>query len=235
MYTHLEQHFQGSKKIRELVIGISDGLTVPFALAAGLTSAGTDHWTIIVAAAAEMAAGGIAMGLGGYLATRSEAETYAAELAREYRETRELPEHETQEVREVFSNYGLTGETLEAAVTAITSDEHAWVKFMMREELGLEKVDSGEALGSGVRIGGSYVLGGLFPLFPYFFSIPLRHSLLYSVFITLLALFVFGWFKGKFIGTRRIKSALQMALIGGCAAGVAYMIAGLITQFSPGI
>ncbi len=229
MYTHLEQHFTGSKTVRDLVIGMSDGLTVPFALAAGLSGAVENHWIIIVASCAEMAAGSIAMGLGGYLATKSEAETYAAELAREYRETHELPEHETQEVREVFSNYGLKGDTLDAAVAAITSDRDAWVQFMMREELGLEKVDGSRALKSGFTIGGAYVLGGFFPLFPYFFDIPLQTSLFYSAILTLITLFVFGWMKGRFTGVPRIKSALQTSLIGGVAAAVAYGIARLIS------
>ncbi|MFO1519676.1 MAG: VIT1/CCC1 transporter family protein [bacterium] len=234
MYTHIEQHFTGSKTVRDLVIGMSDGLTVPFALAAGLTGAVTSHWIVIIAAAAEMAAGAIAMGLGGYLATKSEADHYQAELAREYQETHELPEHETQEVREVFFNYGLEGETLEAAVKAITSNRHAWVKFMMREELGLEKVDAGRALLSGVTIGGAYILGGLFPLAPYFFPIPLREALLYSAGVTLVALSIFGWFKGKFTGVNRLKSALQTAFVGGTAAMIAYAIARLISAYSPG-
>jgi vacuolar iron transporter family protein len=234
VYTHIEQHFTGSKTVRDLVIGMADGLTVPFALAAGLTGATSNHWIIIVAAAAEMAAGAIAMGLGGYLATKSEADTYAAELDREYQETRELPEHERQEVQEVFSNYGLKGDTLDAAVNAITSDRHAWVKFMMREELGLEKVDPGRALQSGLTIGGAYILGGLFPLFPYFLSIPVIRALFYSICVTLIALFAFGWFKGKFTGMVKWKSALQTMLVGGLAAGTAYGIARMISTLAPG-
>jgi len=234
-HLHIEQHFTGSKMVRDLVIGMADGLTVPFALAAGLTGATQNHWIIIIAASAEIAAGAIAMGLGGYLGTQSEAETYASELDREYRETRELPEHERQEVREVFQNYGLKGETLESAVKAITSDRDAWVQFMMREELGLEKVEAGRALKSGLTIGGAYIAGGLFPLAPYFFPIPVPQALFYSVIVTLFALGLFGFFKAKFTGMMPWKSALQTAFVGGLAAGCAYLIARLISSLAPGM
>src|SRR4030095_3775600 len=234
-HLHIEQHFTGSKTIRDLVIGMADGLTVPFALAAGLSGATHNHWIIIIASAAEMAAGSIAMGLGGYLGTKSEADTYASELDREYRETWELPEHERQEVKEVFENYGLKGQTLEAAVNAITSHRDAWVQFMMREELGLEKVDAGRALRSGLTIGGAYVLGGLFPLAPYFFPIPVPQALIYSVIVTLFTLALFGFFKAKFTGMPPWKSALQTTFVGGLAAGCSSLIARLISSLAPGL
>src|SRR3990167_10177216 len=185
MRIHIEQHFTGSKIVRDLVLGISDGLTVPFALAAGIAGIEASHWIIVIAATAEIAAGAISMGLGGYLATKSEAETYESELTREYRETKEVPEIETDEVRLVFSNYGLKGKTLEAAVDAITSDRDAWVQFMMREELGLEKVDGKRAFQSGLTIGAAYILGGIFPLLPYLFNLPLYEALRLSAIITL--------------------------------------------------
>lgn len=235
MRSHIEQHFTGSKTIRDLVLGISDGLTVPFALAAGLAGAEANHWIIVIAATAEIAAGAISMGLGGYLATKSEAETYESELRREYRETKEVPEIETDEVRLVFANYGLKGQTLESAVKAITSDRDAWVQFMMREELGLEKVDGKRALKSGFTIGGAYILGGVFPLLPYLASLPISQALLYSTLITLFALGLFGWIKGKFTGVKKWKSALQTLLIGGAAAGTAFFVARLISGIVPGV
>ncbi len=235
MSIHTEHHFTGSKTVRDLVLGISDGLTVPFALAAGLAGVQANHWIIVVAATAEIAAGAISMGLGGYLATKSEAETYESELKREYRETDELPEVETEEVRQVFSNYGLKGETLKSAVNAITSDRDAWVQFMMREELGLEKVDGKRAFKSGFTIGSAYILGGAFPLLPYLINVPIQTSLLLSAILTLLALAVFGWVKGKFTGVGRLKSAFRTAFIGGTAAGVAYLIARLISGMGPGL
>ncbi|MBF0492869.1 MAG: VIT1/CCC1 transporter family protein [Deltaproteobacteria bacterium] len=233
-FMHIEQHFTGSKIIRDLVLGVSDGLTVPFALAAGLAGAELNHWTIIIAALAEIAAGSIAMGLGGYLATKSEADTYSTELEREYRETEELPHHEEEEVREVFSNYGLNGETLESAVHAIISNKEAWVKFMMREELGLEYVDPKRALPSGLTIGGAYIAGGIFPLLPYFSNqISTHQALLISMIITLMALGLFGWVKAKFTGVNKIRSAFQTVIVGGIASGVAFGVAKLITNLAP--
>src|ERR687886_2838781 len=123
---HREQHFTGSQMVRDIVIGMSDGLTVPFALAAGLSGAVASSFVVLVAGIAELAAGSIAMGLGGYLAGKSDVDTYRAELAREHREVREIPQAEVNEVRAVFTGYGLAGQALDAAVAAIVADPHRW-------------------------------------------------------------------------------------------------------------
>lgn len=231
---HTEKHFSGSETIRDIVIGLSDGLTVPFALAAGLSGALNNHWLIVIAGSAEMAAGSIAMGLGGFLAAQSDADSYRAELEREQREVREVPDVERQEVREIFGRYGLRGATLDAAVSAIVAEPTAWVSFMMREELGMEEPHPQRALRSSLTIGGSYILGGSIPLLPYIFPLSVSAALGVSVVVTLIALFVFGWVKGAFTGLPPLRSALQTLLVGGLAAGVAYTIARVISGATPG-
>jgi vacuolar iron transporter family protein len=184
---------------------------------------------VVVAGAAEMAAGSIAMGLGGYLAARSDADSYRAELERERREIAEVPEVERQEVRTIFAGYGLAGQPLETAVDAIASDADTWTQFMMREELGLQAPEPGRALRSSVTIGGAYILGGIVPLFPYLLPLAVSTALLVSALVTLVALGVFGWAKGAFTGLNPMRSAIQTMLVGGVAAAVAYAIARLIS------
>lgn len=229
--THIEQHFTGSETIRDVVIGMSDGLTVPFALAAGLSGAVDNSFLVLIAGIAEVAAGSIAMGLGGFLAARSESDHYKAELEREWREVRELPERETEEVRAVFRRYGLDGEPLEQATQAVTAKPQAWVDFMMKEELGLEKPDPKRALTSALTIGGSYIVGGAIPLIPYALRLPMSSALLWSVAVTLMALAMFGAVKARFTGISMFKGAWQTALVGGLAAGVAFAIARLVSGF----
>lgn len=227
--THIEQHFTGSETVRDIVIGMSDGLTVPFALAAGLSGAVESSFVVLVAGIAEVAAGSIAMGLGGFLAARSEADHYQAELQREWQEVRELPQRETQEVREVFRGYGLEGEALEKATQAVVAKPQAWVDFMMKEELGLEKPDPRRALTSALTIGGSYIVGGAIPLIPYALRLPLSTALIWSVVITLIALAVFGAVKARFTGVSMFRGAWQTALVGGLAAGAAFGLARLVS------
>lgn len=227
---HVEQHFTGSETVRDVVIGMSDGLTVPFALAAGLAGALSNHWLIVVGGVAEMAAGSIAMGMGGYLAARSDADSYRAEVRREEREIDEVPEVERDEVRNIFAGYGLEGDPLEAATAAITANRGAWLQFMMREELGLEEPHPNRALRSSLTIGGSYIAGGILPLLPYFWPLEIAQALLLSAAVTLVALGIFGWFKGAFTGLVPLRSALQTMMVGGIAAGAAYVIARLVSQ-----
>ena len=222
---HIEKHFTASEKIRDVVIGMSDGLTVPFALAAGLSGAVDSTKVVITAGLAEIAAGSIAMGLGGYLAARTDAEHYASELAREHRETVEMPAEETKEVVDVFEEYGLPHPIAVQAAHAIRRDRRRWVDFMMRFELGLEKPDPRRARTSALTIALSYVVGGLVPLAPYFFLHPMKNALLGSVAITLLALLVFGYVKGRFTVKKPFRSAWQTALVGGLAAAAAFAIA----------
>jgi vacuolar iron transporter family protein len=231
---HVERHFTAGETVRDIVIGMSDGLTVPFALAAGLTGAISSAGIIVTAGFAEIAAGSIAMGLGGYLAARSDAEHYAKEREREKREVKEIPEEEMREVAQVFHSYGLTHAESAPVVAALAKHPQKWVDFMMRFELGLERPDPKRALTSALTIALSYVAGGLIPLLPYIVAIYFHRlsvvgALLLSVGVTLLALFVFGFVKGRFTGTRPVRSALQTALIGSLAAGAAFLIARAIS------
>jgi VIT1/CCC1 family predicted Fe2+/Mn2+ transporter len=226
---HSEHHFTGSATVRDLVIGMSDGLTVPFALAAGLSGAVDTTRIIVTAGLAEIAAGAIAMGLGGYLAAQSEAEHYHAERQREVTEVTEKPEAEVTETAEVFRSYGVTEEESRPIVDALRTRPEAWVDFMMRFELGLEQPDPRRAVVSALTIAGAYIAGGCIPLGPYMLSATASAALGVSVALTLMALGVFGYVKGHFTGTPPWRSALQTVLIGGVAAGVAFVIARAIT------
>jgi predicted membrane protein (TIGR00267 family) len=214
--------------VRDIVIGMSDGLTVPFALAAGLSGAVDATWIIVTAGLAEVAAGSIAMGLGGYLAAKTDAEHYASELAREERETIEVPEKEAAEVVEVLRSYGLDAATADRVAGAMRTDRRRWVEFMMKHELGLEEPDPRRARRSALTIALSYVVGGLIPLSPYFFIRDVHAALITSVVFTLIALFVFGYVKGHFTTARPLRSAWQTALVGALAASAAFGIAKLI-------
>ncbi|MBI3851745.1 MAG: VIT1/CCC1 transporter family protein [Verrucomicrobia bacterium] len=222
---HIEQHFTAGKAVRDVVIGMSDGLTVPFALAAGLTGAIASTRIIVTAGFAEIAAGSIAMGLGGYLAARSDADHYASERTREEVEIVTVPEIEAKEVREIFESYGLTPEESASVVEGLRRRPQAWVDFMMRFELGLEKPQPGRALKSAVTIAGAYVVGGLIPLSSYLVFPSTHRALIVSVAVTLVALVVFGAVKGRFTGVSMARSGLQTALIGGLAAAAAFGIA----------
>lgn len=226
---HIEQHFTGSLVIRDLVIGMSDGLTVPFALAAGLSGAVASSHIVVTAGLAEIAAGSIAMGLGGYLAAKSDAEHYATERAREEREVATMPDAETREVEQIFASFGLTPQESAPVVDALRQRPERWVDFMMNLELGLERPDPKRALTSALTIGGAYILGGAIPLAPYVFLPVAQTALLVSVVVTLAALFAFGAFKGHFTGTPPLRSGLQTLLVGGVAATAAFLIARLIS------
>ena len=222
---HAEKHFEAPESVRDVVIGMSDGLTVPFALAAGLSGTVSATWIVVVAGLAEIAAGSIAMGLGGYLAARTDRDHYVSEQEREYRETVELPEKEIEEVAEVFRGYGMSDAEIRPVVRAIASDRKRWVDFMMRFELGLEEPDPKRARNSAVTIAVSYVAGGLVPLAPYMLIPQLDRALLVSVAVTLAALFVFGWVKGKLTGISPWRGGLQTVSIGGLASAAAFGLA----------
>jgi VIT1/CCC1 family predicted Fe2+/Mn2+ transporter len=222
---HVERHFTSSEFVRDVVIGMSDGLTVPFALAAGLSGAVAASRIVVTAGMAEIAAGSIAMGLGGYLAARSDAEHYASEEAREQLEIKERAEEEVAEVEKVFEDYGLTPEQIDPIVQALRLRPKDWVDFMMRFELGLEPPDPNRAVKSALTIAGAYILGGLIPLGPYFFVSSPAAGLAISILVTLVALGLFGFVKGRFTGARPLRSCLQTILIGGLAASVAFAIA----------
>jgi VIT1/CCC1 family predicted Fe2+/Mn2+ transporter len=224
-----EQHFKSSAVVRDFVIGMSDGLTVPFALAAGLSGAVNSTAIIITAGLAEIAAGSISMGLGGYLAGRTEIEFYDAEEKREYEEVKNLPEVEIRETKEIFAGYGLDAELQEKIAREMAKRPKEWVDFMMRFELGLERPDKNRAFQSATVISVSYILGGLIPLSAYFFSSSAHEGLIYSCYITFACLVVFGLVKSKLTGQPLFKGALRVTVVGALAAAAAFLLAKLIT------
>ena len=227
---HVEHHFTGSELVRDIVIGMSDGLTVPFALAAGLSGIANSTAIVITGGLAEIAAGSIAMGLGGYLAARSDVEHYVTERETEQREVEMIPEKEVAEVEQVFLSYGLEKEQSSLVANALRQRPEAWIDFMMRFELGLEKPDPKRALSSALTIGLSYIAGGLVPLAPYILIHSAGSALVFSVVFTLIALLIFGYVKGRFTGNHPFRSAIQTALIGGLAAAAAFGLAKLISN-----
>jgi len=222
---HVEKHFTATENVRDIVIGMADGLTVPFALAAGLAAAVSSTKVIVTAGLAEIVAGAIAMGLGGFLAARTDAEHYGSERARENWEIDNLRNKEMQEVTDIFRDYGMKGDGLTAAVAAVTADRQRWLDFMMRFELGLEKPDPKRAPVSAGTIAASYLVGGLIPLAPYILLSSIPEAFRYSVGFTAVALLIFGGIKGHFTGINKAKSGAQTLLVGGLAAAAAYALA----------
>ena len=229
---HTEGHFQSTETVRDIIIGLSDGLTVPFALAAGLSGVAASH-IVVVAGLAEIAAGSIAMGLGGYLAARGDAEHYVSERKREQREIVERTQDEEEEIYEIFEQYSVDRESAAPVLTALKKNPTAWVNFMMRFELGLEEPDPNRAHRSAFTIAASYIAGGFIPLLPYMLVSDSAEALKLSVVITLLALAIFGALKGKLVGTGWLRSAIQTTLIGGVAAAAAYTLARLLNAQHP--
>jgi vacuolar iron transporter family protein len=226
---HVESHFTASEFVRDIVIGMADGLTVPFALAAGLSGAQTTTRIIVVAGLAEIAAGSIAMGLGGYLAARNDADHYMSELKREQLEVEEIPDEEAREVLEVFESYGLTRSEAIPIVDSLRQRPKQWIDFMMRFELGLEEPDPKRAVRSASTIAGAYIAGGLIPLAPYMLMGSAYSALIASVVATIAALGIFGAVKGAYTQMSPVSSALRTAFIGGLAAAAAFGIARLVS------
>ena len=226
-HDHIESHLKSSDQLRDLVIGMSDGLTVPFALAAGLSGAVDSSSIIVIAGIAEIAAGSIAMGLGGYLAGKTEQDHYASEVKREYHEVEHLRHREIEETKEFFANIGLSESLQNQATEEIAKDKDRWVDFMMKYELGLDKPDPKRATKSALNIGLSYIAGGIIPLSPYFFIDSSTEALKYSVVATLICLFVFGYFKSKVTGINVWMGAIRVTMIGALAAAAAFGVAKL--------
>ena len=220
-----EKHFTSSDLIKDVVIGMSDGLTVPFALAAGLSGAVDSNSLVITAGIAEIVAGSIAMGLGGYLAGKTEVEHYDSELKREYEEVERVPEKEMEEVKEVFGEYGISPRLQDELALELSQNKDKWVEFMMRFELGMEKPDANRASRSAFNIGFSYITGGIVPLIGYFITDTPKEGLVISSIITVIFLFVFGFVKTKLTGSNPLWGATKTVLIGVLAAGAAYLIA----------
>jgi vacuolar iron transporter family protein len=223
--THTEKHLKSSDFITDIVIGMSDGLTVPFALAAGLSGAVSSNMIVITAGIAEIVAGCIAMGLGGYLAGKTELDHYQSELKRESDEVDTIPEKEMEEVREIFAEYGIDAEGQTIIAKQLSKDKRKWVGFMMKYELGLDAPDPNRARNSALTIGIAYFVGGLLPLMAYFFTPTPHKGLFVSAIITTGCLFVFGFFKSKITGQPKIKGALKVTLTGLIAAAAAYFVA----------
>ena len=228
--SHLEQHFASSDLVRDIVIGMADGLTVPFALAAGLTGAVSVNKLIVLAGLAEIAAGSIAMGLGGYLAAKGDAQHYASERQREEREIIERVRDEEQEIYDIFHTYGVSEEESTPVLNALKRKPEAWVDFMMRFELGLEKPQPQRARNSAATIAASYIFGGFIPLAPYIVLHGIYSALVWSVLITLVALAIFGYIKGRVTGISPIRSAMQTTFTGGLAAAAAFALARLFSN-----
>jgi VIT1/CCC1 family predicted Fe2+/Mn2+ transporter len=226
---HREQHLTSSAVLQDIVIGLSDGLTVPFALAAGLSGAVQSSGLVITAGLSEIVAGSIAMGLGGYLAGRTEVDHYAAELAREHEEVRTVPDVERREVQELLVEMGLSEATATQATAELVQDPAQWVRFMMKYELGLEEPDPRQAPKSALTIAGAYAVGGLIPLSAYFFTATPQQGLLWSALITLGCLLVFGYFRSRLTGQPPVLGALKMAGVGALAAGAAFLVAKLFS------
>jgi VIT1/CCC1 family predicted Fe2+/Mn2+ transporter len=222
---HKEEHLRSSDLITDIVIGMSDGLTVPFALAAGLSGAVQSNSVVITAGIAEIVAGSIAMGLGGYLAGKTEQEHYQSELQREYAEVNNIPEKEKEEVKEVFARYGLNESTQNTIADELARDKDKWVDFMMKYELGLDAPDANRARNSAATIGISYIVGGLIPLTAYFFTHTPYEGLMISALLTVICLFIFGYFKSKVTGQPPLKGAVKVMLIGIAAASAAFLVA----------
>jgi vacuolar iron transporter family protein len=222
---HIEKHLKSSDFLKDIVIGMSDGLTVPFALAAGMSGAVSSNAIVITAGIAEIVAGCIAMGLSGYLAGKTELEHYQSELRREHFEAENLPEQEIQEVKEIFAGYGINEEGQVILAAQLAKDKNKWVEFMMKYELGLDAPDPNRARNSAITIGLSYFAGGLLPLMAYFFTHTPKEGLVISAVITTLCLFVFGFFKSKMTGQHPVTGALKVTLIGLIAAAAAYFVA----------
>ena len=228
--SHKEEHLGSSAFITDIVIGMADGLTVPFALAAGLSGAVQSNAIVITAGIAEIVAGSIAMGLGGYLAGKTEQEHFQFELKREYHEVENLPEQEKEEVKLIFAQYGLDDLTQNLIVDELAKDKNKWVDFMMKYELGLEKPDVNRARNSAATIGISYIIGGLIPLSAYFLTQTPYQGLLISALLTVLCLFFFGYFKSKVTGQPPLKGALKVTFIGITAAAAAFLGAKLFNN-----
>ncbi len=224
---HKEEHFEGSEMLSDIVIGMSDGLTVPFALAAGVSQAVDSNMVIVAAVVAEIVAGSIAMGLGGYLAGQTEREHYFNELKREYKEVDELPDKEKQEIKDILAEYNISENTQNVLVNELAKDKDKWVQFMMKFELELSEPNINRARKSAMNIGISYIVGGLIPLLPYIFTKTPNDGFMYSVVLTIIALFTFGYFKSKVTGQNKIKGAFKTMAVGLLAAFAAYFIAKL--------
>lgn len=226
--SHDEKHLKSSDFITDAVIGMSDGLTVPFALAAGLSGAVSSNAIILTAGVAEIVAGCIAMGLGGYLAGKTEQEHYQSELKREFEEVETVPEREMQEVMEIFADYGISQEGQTILANELAKDKTKWVNFMMKFELGLEQPNPNRARNSALTIGLSYFIGGLLPLSAYYVTETPSNGLKFSLLITTICLFVFGYFKAKVTGQKPLTGALKVTAIGLIAAAAAFGIAKLV-------
>jgi VIT1/CCC1 family predicted Fe2+/Mn2+ transporter len=211
--------------VKDIIIGMSDGLTVPFALTAGLSGILSTNHLIIVSGLSEIVAGCISMGLGGYLAGQSEVEHYDTELKRENNEIEISPGVELKEVENIFMEMGVDGPLSKQVALQISKDKDRWADFMMKLELEIERPAKNRASKSAGTIALSYLVGGFIPLFPYILTNSSKIGFNVSCMVTILALIIFGYFKSKLTGQPIIKGTIKIALIGIVAASAAYFLA----------
>eukprot|EP00743_Colponemidia_sp_Colp-15_P005342 GILK01005744.1.p1 GENE.GILK01005744.1~~GILK01005744.1.p1 ORF type:complete len:312 (-),score=41.94 GILK01005744.1:263-1135(-) len=229
---HSEKHFMSSEVVQDAILGMSDGLTVPFALAAGLAGAVSSSSVVVTACIAEIVAGSISMGLGGYLAGRSEIDHYDSERKRELQECEDVPEKEKSETREILAEQGVPADKLESVLDGITRNRERWVDFMMKFELGLDRPNPSRAWMAAFVISFSYLIGGLIPLIPFLIIPEVIPALKVSIIETIIALFVFGIVRGHFTGVSKFKSAIQATIVGSLAAGIAFGVAYAVQQYT---
>ena len=222
---HQEGHLKQPTVLKDIIIGLSDGITVPFALTAGISGAGISNHIIITAGIAEICAGAIAMGLGGYLAGKTEEDHYYHEMHREFSEIKTVPEVEKQEVRDALAYYGLSKDIQDKAADELSKNEKQWVEFMMHNELRLEEPEAGRAMSSARNIALSYIVGGTIPLLGYVFTDLPQTGLRDSSIFTILCLLLFGYFKSRLTGQNPFIGALKTTGIGILAAASAFSIA----------
>ncbi|MBI1822547.1 MAG: VIT1/CCC1 transporter family protein [Nitrospirae bacterium] len=223
-YHQEDWHTPEGKLLRDVIFGLNDGLVTSIGFVSGVTGAVFQTKVIILTGIAQLAAGGVAMYIGAYLSNKSQQEFFYKEIAREKREIKEIPEVEKQEIRDIYDQMGFKRDEIEMIVNRITSDEKLWVRFMMREELGILEEEMENPMKAGMIMGGTFLAGGIFPLIPYFFFedtlLALKTSILLSVFV----FFMIGVGKSSLTKTNWFKSGMQVTLLGGLAALVGYLI-----------
>lgn len=213
------------ERLRDIIIGTSDGLTIPFALAAGLSKVVESNNVIVAAGIIAVAAGSIAMGIGGVSAAHSTRKEFHHDLKKKYETLEEMDHDEKQEVKNFFNQLGLSESLQEHATEELSKDKKNWEEFIKKYEPSLIQPEKGKATRSGINIALSYIIGGFIPLLPYLFIANTSNAFNISVAVTLICLFVSGWMKSRFTGERSFSAAFRMMLTGATAAAAAYIVA----------
>jgi len=223
-YHDEDWHTPKGRQIREVVFGMNDGLVSTIGFLAGVTGSIGDSRTVLLTGMASIMAGAISMFIGAYLASKSQKEFFEKELERERREIIEYPEKEKDEIREIFTNHGFTQDEVEMIVRRVTQDKDRWIKFMMRDELGIVDENFDNPLKVGSLMGVSFILGGIPLMFPYLFIRESMNALKFSIAIALLVLFGIGVGKTILTKTSWLKSSVEIVVLGSLAAGIGYIL-----------